>query len=330
MPEEQMTELSIKQKRYLGETRHTVDTDAFFDDRVPGEVTEAIASFAAQLSPLPPVHIPLRKEARASYGWPADGVREKIRADGGSIRFGWRLREWRPVLLTAEFHAVWVDPDGNLVDITPDVAAGEISLFVPDPAYSDLQDGDPYPSTRYHVLHQRRDRSQEIAERIARMKPAQRAYEERRAQKARQTLEDWLSDKLYPDPVPQSIALFIEACQSFDAKLPTLPDLIEATPVEPEDLEPRPPPAAPDEAPATVGTGDVGGPGQDDGRAAALAELAALDPNELAALAPDAGALDDDEVERFDEADVAVDSLDRWSKLRERRRNDVLRSLRAA
>lgn len=331
-----MIELSLQQKQRLGKALHTADTEAFFDERVPAEVTDAITSFAAELSPLPPVHIPLREDDHAAYGWPADGVREKIRADGGSIRFGWRLREWQPVMLTAEFHAVWVDPDGNLVDITPNIADGETSLFVPDPANAGPRDGDPHPPTRYRVLHQRRDRSRDIAERIARMKPAQRAYEERRAQKAGQTLEDWLTDKLYPDPVPQSIALFIDACQSFDAKLATLPLLIEDTPIEQDVLQPLPPPATPDEAPATPDAapatpdaapaideaGDAGVPGRHDDRVArALAELAAR--------APDADALDDDEAEPFDETEDAVDSIERWSSLRERRRDGVLRSILA-
>ena len=99
------------------------------------EESEAVAAFVAELSPLPPVSVPLRDDSYGLYGWPADGVRDKIGADGGSIRFGWRLREWPNVLLTAEFHAVWVDPDGTLVDITPAVTGDAPSLFVPDPAY---------------------------------------------------------------------------------------------------------------------------------------------------------------------------------------------------
>ena len=147
-------------------------------------------------------------------------------------------------------------------------------------------------------------------------------------QKAGQTLEDWLSDKLYPDPVPQSIALFIDACQSFDAKLPTLPLLIEATPIAQEILSlfrrrrrrtrRRPRQSA---APAIDEAGDAGVPGQHDDRAAALAELAAR--------APDADASDDDAAEPFDETEDAVDSIERWSYLRERRRNGVLRSILA-
>src|SRR5882672_6074126 len=112
-----MTELTYQHKKRLGETRHLLDEDSFNDDIVPPVVTEPIQAFAAELGPLPPVHMPLRKDDHAIYGWPADGISEKIRTDGGSIQFGWRVREWPGVLLTAEFHAVWVDPDGTLVDI---------------------------------------------------------------------------------------------------------------------------------------------------------------------------------------------------------------------
>lgn len=45
---------------------------------------------------------------------------------------GWQLWEWPHVLVEAEFHAVWVSPQGEMIDITPK-AAGEIQiLFVPD------------------------------------------------------------------------------------------------------------------------------------------------------------------------------------------------------
>jgi hypothetical protein len=251
-----MTELTYEQKRSLGETRHSADTDSFADDIVPPEVTGDIATFAADLSPLPPVHIPLRKDDHAVYGWPADGVREKIRADGGGISFGWRLREWPSILLTAEFHAVWVDPEGNLVDITPDVADGETSLFVPDPAYTEPLDFDRHPPTRYLVLHKRPDRSEAIAARIARLKTGQRAYEERRARKAGQTLEEWFDDKFYPDPMPKQIAAFIDDCKSFDARLPTLPDLIESGPIMADDAASAPMVDAPDEAQAAVAATD--------------------------------------------------------------------------
>jgi len=225
-----MTELTLRHKRTLGETRHVVDTHSFFEDIVPSAVTEVIEALAAELGPLPPVHVTLRKDDHAIYGWPEDGIAEKIRADGGSIRFGWRMREWPGVLLTAEPHAVWVDPEGTLIDVTPDVKDGDTSLFVPVASYPEPFGPDRRPPTRYRVLHSTPDRSAAVAERIALMKPGQRAYEERRAQKASMTLDEWIRDKYYHDPLPGQIAAFIEACGAFDARLPTLPGLIENRP----------------------------------------------------------------------------------------------------
>jgi hypothetical protein len=163
-----MTELTYKQKRTLGEIRHVVDMDSFWDDIAPPVVTEEIRAVAAELRPMPPVLVPLGQDDRAIYGWPADGVREKIGTGGGSIQFGWRIREWPGVLLTAEFHAVWVDPDGALIDITRDVADRDISLFVPIPDHPEPCGFDDRPATRYRVLYATPDWSAAIAERIAR------------------------------------------------------------------------------------------------------------------------------------------------------------------
>jgi hypothetical protein len=181
---ELMTELTHRQKRTLGETHHVVDAESFFDDIVPPAVTEVIGALAAELDPSPPVHVPLRTDDHAIYGWPEDGIAEKIRDDGGSIQFGRRKRAWPGVLPTAEPHAVWVDPDGTLIDLTPDVASGDTSLFVPVASYPEPFGSDQRPPTRYRVLYATPDRSTAVAERIALMKSGQRAYEERRAQKA--------------------------------------------------------------------------------------------------------------------------------------------------
>ena len=61
-----MTELSYQHKQTLGETRHVVDENTFFDDIVPAAVTDIIRAFAAEFSPLPPIHVPLCEELRPS------------------------------------------------------------------------------------------------------------------------------------------------------------------------------------------------------------------------------------------------------------------------
>lgn len=341
-----MNELTYKHKRSLGEFRHTVDTESFFDDIVPLVVTEVIQAFAAELSPLPPVHVPLRKDDNAVYGWPADGIREKIRADGGSILFGWRLREWPRVVLTAEFHAVWVDPEGTLIDITCDVADGDTSLFVPDPSYSETFGPDQRPSTRYHVLHAELDRSEAIAERIVRLKPGQRVYEERRAAKAGKTLEEWIRDKFFADHLSGRINAYIKACDGFDAKLPTLPSLIQTDPRLLEEKRPTALSDARGEAEGLVAATDGSGATATDAARGAHEEAGTVEPQPPAEAAqghaddtvtdtPIEAAgdeADDDEAtndaeEPLDETWLAEDNLERWSRDRETCREAILQMM---
>jgi len=299
-----MTDLNYRQKQILGETRHALDRHAFLDDIAPSAQAEVVQALAAELSSLPPVRVPLRQDDRAVYGWPADGIAAKIGADGGSLQFGWRLREWPEVLLTAEPHAVWVDPDGTLVDITPDVSGGDTSLFVPVVSFPEPFGPERRPPNRYRVLHTPPDRTAAVAERIARMKSSQRAYENRRAGKAGMTLEEWIVGKYHRDPLPAQIAAFIAACDEYDAMLPSLPNLIltewvdEVDPVEDGF-------AAPDgsagELPATEA-----GSGDDE-----VAEDLGIDAIE----------------EPFDDTLDAVDSLDQWTQARDRARLAILRSL---
>lgn len=59
-------------------------------------------------------------------------VEEKIRRDGGSQQIGWQI--WKTAFLVeAEFHAVWVSPDRQFVDITPKQVPTDRILFLPDP-----------------------------------------------------------------------------------------------------------------------------------------------------------------------------------------------------
>ena len=63
-------------------------------------------------------------------------VASVIEIYGGSVEYGWQLWETLPgVLLEGEFHAVWVDPKGRRLDVTPKEIAGlACSVFLPDPA----------------------------------------------------------------------------------------------------------------------------------------------------------------------------------------------------
>src|SRR5690348_14065372 len=59
-------------------------------------------------------------------------VRAKVARDGGRMLCGWQLWEWPRVLVEAEFHAVWLSPRGEMVEITPKAHGEGSILFVPD------------------------------------------------------------------------------------------------------------------------------------------------------------------------------------------------------
>jgi hypothetical protein len=61
-----------------------------------------------------------------------EDVRREIEKHGGSIQHGWVVWEWPGVFIEAEFHAVWRDKDGELLDVTPKRDGKEKILFVSD------------------------------------------------------------------------------------------------------------------------------------------------------------------------------------------------------
>jgi hypothetical protein len=68
-------------------------------------------------------------------------VQDQVAARGGSMCCGWRIWEVPDLLLEAEFHAVWQDPNGILADISPTESGDEQVLFLADPSrqYEDKQ-----------------------------------------------------------------------------------------------------------------------------------------------------------------------------------------------
>lgn len=160
-------------------------------------------------------------DAYGLYGWCADGVLEKVKNDGGDIRYGWTIWEWPGVLLTAEFHAVWTDQSNALIDVTPKPHGEKQILFVPDSSVPSDFNFDDRPLNRRRRLYLPPDRSGEIAAQISRMKPAQRKYEEGRAAKAGASLEKFLLDKRPVDQFMLAVDEFIRVCDEFDKEIET-------------------------------------------------------------------------------------------------------------
>jgi hypothetical protein len=187
-------------------------------ETTPPVITDTIREFAKSLGDSAIVRVPVIADDFGLYGWCSDGVREKIKHDGGSIVFGWTIWEWPKVLLTAEFHAVWQSPSGKLLDITPKPQHETSILFVPDYERPQDFDFDKRPLNRRRSLAPQNN----PAEAVARMTPAQRSFERQRATKAGMSLSDWMAAKpAYR--LPALVDELIETCNRRDQLVDSIP-----------------------------------------------------------------------------------------------------------
>jgi hypothetical protein len=60
-------------------------------------------------------------------------VQQQAEQGGGEVCYGWRFWELPLAYVEAEFHAVWRNPAGDLMDITPTQTGATRILFVADP-----------------------------------------------------------------------------------------------------------------------------------------------------------------------------------------------------
>ncbi|MEI7037828.1 SEC-C domain-containing protein [Fulvimonas yonginensis] len=77
-------------------------------------------------------YLRVRPEPGATVNECFSNVRAKRARDGGRMLCGWQLWEWPRVMVEAEFHAVWLSPEGEMVEITPKPHGETQVLFVPD------------------------------------------------------------------------------------------------------------------------------------------------------------------------------------------------------
>lgn len=101
----------------------------------PSTISEPILSLCRSIcASQKPVYVKHSPESYAQVNDCFPAVDRKIRECGGKVHYGWQLWEWPDVLLEAEFHAVWLSPENELVDVTPKPFKLERILFLPDPS----------------------------------------------------------------------------------------------------------------------------------------------------------------------------------------------------
>ncbi|MDD5311824.1 MAG: SEC-C domain-containing protein [Dehalococcoidia bacterium] len=80
-----------------------------------------------------PIYIPVRPVPKAKMNECFGSVLNHISLHGGRIQYGWIIwEELQKRFLEAEFHAVWVSPSGEFVDIMPKIDKENTILFMPD------------------------------------------------------------------------------------------------------------------------------------------------------------------------------------------------------
>lgn len=184
----------------------------------PATTTPEIETFVKALGLHDAHHIPVIPEEIANDGNCFLNVKAAIRLHGGSICYGWLIRECGGLWLAAEFYSVRVTPLGMLVDVTPK-EDGEIDrvLFAPDLRYE----------SDFNVLHRprivRRQRIYrptvvQLESELAAMSNARRAYELRRATEKGLPLLEWRALN-NPDPLEQAIDSYLAILEELDGIL---------------------------------------------------------------------------------------------------------------
>lgn len=103
-----------------------------FSTGVPKEISSHVIELCKQIDPSSqPTYLSVQSNSGKINECFAN-VDRHIYTHGGSKQHGWLIWEWPGVYVEGEFHCVWSDPDGKLIDITPRFDNATEVLFLPD------------------------------------------------------------------------------------------------------------------------------------------------------------------------------------------------------
>lgn len=79
-----------------------------------------------------PVYLPVEAARWSQLNECFPNVQRMIQEQGGQQINGWAIWQWENILVEAEAHSVWRNPEGGLVDITPHDNGEREILFLHD------------------------------------------------------------------------------------------------------------------------------------------------------------------------------------------------------
>jgi hypothetical protein len=99
----------------------------------PKTIDDKVIELCRKIDPTKsPVYIDVLNDSRLKKDNCFENVDVKVRQEGGRVQYGWTIWEHPNVMIEGEFHAVWVNPKGQMIDITPKTDAEAKILFLPD------------------------------------------------------------------------------------------------------------------------------------------------------------------------------------------------------
>lgn len=132
-------------------------------ETTPDKLTESIIELGKKLKMnVEPVYIPVVPAQGCLINECFPNVESMVQQHGGRQINGWSIWQWANIMVEAEAHSVWENPEGQLVDITPHASGETKILFLKDDnmVYND----NPIPNVRMALT-----KSELVAEYIALM-----------------------------------------------------------------------------------------------------------------------------------------------------------------
>ena len=101
--------------------------------RVPEKITSPVKRLRNRIAPNEQLkYVKVLPEPDAEINESFSNLERKIERDGGGIQYGWAIWYLPGILMEAEFHAVWVSPRGELIDVSPHQIEFTEIMFLPD------------------------------------------------------------------------------------------------------------------------------------------------------------------------------------------------------
>jgi hypothetical protein len=99
----------------------------------PSSIDDTTLAFCAAISAEAPLYVPVAPASHARPAYCFDNSAEQAARHGGEAAYGWAIWHWPGRWFEAEHHAVWREPSGDLLDVTPQPGDPSRILFLPDP-----------------------------------------------------------------------------------------------------------------------------------------------------------------------------------------------------